>query len=88
MFPRRADTGDLCLRGIAGVLGTRDVTEHLAQLIVAVEPNVVDSRRVERDPIANNLEEEYGIPCHYAGNASSPFPLVVAVDWAKVIYVP
>lgn len=73
---------------LTSVLGTRDVTEHLAQLIVAVEPSGGDSRRVERDPIANNLEEEYGIPCHYAGHASSPFPLIVAVDWAKVIYVP
>lgn len=66
-------------------LGTRDVTKHLDDLLS------VDGRspHVDRDPLRDDHprgDEE--IPqCHYVGNAASPFPCVVTVDYGYIVYV-
>lgn len=74
---------------LTSAVGTGDVTEHLARKLAVDELLREPSCRVARDPIAtDDHDSNETIPCHYVGNASSPLPFIVTVDWAQVIHVP
>lgn len=74
---------------LTSAVGTGQVTEHLARKLAVDELLREPSCRVERDPIAtDNYDSDETIPCHYVGNASTPFPLVVTVDWAVLSHRP
>ena len=64
-------------------IGAQDVTECLADLL-SVEGR---SPRVYRDPMAN-IDRASGDPrqCHYVGNAASPCPLIVTVDYGYIVH--
>ena len=80
----------LAMSGIAFLLGawhaTRTVgVRHVFQAFDQAVAAQWGSVRVDYDPIDEDAPTKN---CHYLGNASSPFPLIVALDWSGIAKYP
>lgn len=68
------------LWSLTGCVGSKDVTDHMAKIL----SRGGKSLRIDHDPLRDDDEERF---CHYVGNASSPFPLIVTADYGCMDYV-
>jgi hypothetical protein len=64
---------------LTDTVGARDVTDYAVELL-SLDGK---SRRVDHDPLRDDEIRQ----CHYAGNAISPLPLIVTVDYGFIAYV-